>query len=115
MIPPNRREAAKCKMHGMVGVARREAIKKHGPLKGGMGRWIHHLIEECDEAVVEMKVLKLPLSVEAREVRKGMLLAELAQVVQLSMEMMVLLLLDKEQGDEETDNYRAGRLVRVGS
>lgn len=91
------RHTASLKMRGMVGVARREALRKHGPLKGGMDRWMHHLSEECEEARVEMFDLGLVWNKEeARDRVKKRLLAELAQIVQLASEMMILTIMGKE-------------------
>lgn len=79
--------------------ARTAANAKHGELKGGMGRWAHHLGEECEEAIIEMDRL-------GREVpgARGKLLVELAQVAQLAERMIGMLLDGKEW--EEADTWR---------
>lgn len=83
----------------LVMQARCAAEAKHGPLKGGMERWAHHLAEECNEAIVEMGGV-------AQQVAgaRAKLLLELLQVAQLAEAMVGLLLDDKEWEEAETWN-----------
>lgn len=103
-IPPNL-EYGRGMAKLIIGVATEEAIAKHGPLKGGMARWIHHLEEECDEAVMEMRTIELLQkdgSIDRNSEYKSRLLAELAQVAQLAETMMVMLIEGREREGEET-------------
>lgn len=79
---------------------------KHGSLKGGMDRWIHHLEEECREAVAEMRLLSRPRG------DKPHLITELAQVAQLAETMIMMLIDNREYEGEDTwqaksSSYRA--------
>lgn len=94
--------SADAKARQAVDMAQAEAIRRHGPLKGGMDRWIHHLQEECQEAVDEMLALKVkhsPIEVEGIKVN---LVCELAQVAQLAISMISLVYQGKEKEGEET-------------
>ncbi len=98
-------ERPEVKVRSLVFVEKMKALHKHGRLQGGMGRWIHHLREECEEAVEEMHNMEvyrdMPGSRVETETRKR-LIEELAQVVQLAEGMMAMLLLNREWEGEET-------------
>lgn len=68
----------------LVDRARAEADAVHGPLKGGMERWSHHLLEECMEACDEMVAVDVDNTPENRM----RLVTELAQVAQLAERMI---------------------------
>lgn len=105
-------ELAYREMREAVMRAHNEAIMKHGPLQGGMKRWEHHLMEECMEAVAEMRALDLcPVwqFADHREKRspqqnqaRNRMFEELAQVVQLAENMMIMLLQGEERKGQET-------------
>jgi hypothetical protein len=82
-----------------VWTADREADRKHGPLKGGMDRWAHHLREECDEAVAEMWALKHNRQDSNAKTR---LIVELAQVAQLAIRMIEMVYQNREWEEADT-------------
>ena len=84
-----------------IEVARLAAIRKHGELQGGMRRWIHHLREECEEAVAEMQALDYHHTHQAYYEHKVRLITELAQVAQLAQQMMTLAYMGKEKEEKE--------------
>ena len=89
---------------------RAAAILKHGELQGGMARWEHHLAEECEEAIAEMRALqalhkRMP-EYEGWELPHTALLTELAQIAQLAQEMMLLIIINRPFKGEESWNER---------
>ena len=85
-----------------IDIARLTAIKQHGPLKGGMARWRHHLREECQEAVDEMYAMEHKHNKQEQWEIRCRLLVELAQVAQLAQSMITALYMGKEREGEET-------------
>lgn len=83
-----------------IEVARLAAIRKHGELQGGMARWVHHLREETEEAVAEMQALSYHHTPSALHNHRMNLIAELAQIAQLTQQMMVLLYMNKEKEEK---------------
>jgi hypothetical protein len=94
--------AARTQAQRSIESARLAAIRKHGPLQGGMLRWVHHLREECEEACAEMYALDHLHSKQDQWDHRVALLTELAQVAQLAQSMMVMLYLNQEQEGAET-------------
>lgn len=101
-------ESVRGKVRWLVEQERRAAEMKHGLLKGGMDRWIHHLAEEALEAVEEMARIRDFRNGHLSGWQGGMLeirqhlVVELAQVIQLAETMMGMLLECKENEEEET-------------
>lgn len=93
-------------MVALVEQARSQALMKHGSLRGGMGRWEHHLMEECREACDEMEKLHhqhlKAYRYDLDPTTKQHLIEELAQVAQLSTGMIMLLLEDRQFEEEYT-------------
>ena len=94
--------AVRAQAQRTIEAARLAAIRKHGELQGGMSRWIHHLQEECEEAVAEMMALNYHHTPAALHNHRMNLIVELSQVAQLAQSMMVLLYMGKEMEERTT-------------
>jgi hypothetical protein len=99
------RESVRRRMLTLVEKERSAALMKHGSLKGGMRRWIHHLQEECEEAVAEMEAIsrhRVCAPSDPDVDTKNKLVVELAQVAQLAEGMIMMLVDGREFEGEET-------------